>query len=330
MLLSIVETMISGHQRSLAGWISHINGAAALIKVRGPEQLASVVGVRLFSQATAGLMVSCMGIGMALPEHISELITLLAKHANVSDPTWLNYELMMSLTNFRAQVVSGVISDPQDILSRALELEQTALSVFDNSPSVYYYETVYTDADPGIIFACCYHVYQDYMAATVWNGVRTIRMMLQEIIRHAIEKLRSCTPSRSIDDQYTAQYQTSTRILYQLQSEVIASVPQHLGYVSKNSNSRAAPSHNFLWSHFNYRASNPFHSFDKTPDESPMIRAMGGYPLPWALYLVGAVDVATRPVQDWVIRTLHEIGRSMGVQQAVALADRLEKERNQV
>ena len=330
MLLSIVETMISGHQRSLTGWISHINGAAALIKVRGPEQLASVVGARLFSQATAGLMVSCMGIGMALPEHISALITQLAKHADVSDPTWLNYELMKSLTNFRAHVVSGVISDPQEILSRALELEQTALSVFDNAPSVYDYETVYTDEDRGIIFADCYHVYQDYMAATVWNGIRTIRMMLQEMIRDAIEKLRSYTSSHSMDDQYTAQYQKSTRILYQLQSEIIASVPQHLGYLSKKSNSSAAPSHNFLWSHFKYRASNPFHSFNTTPNDSPMIRAMGGYPLPWALYLVGAVDIATRPVQDWVICTLHEIGRSMGVQQAVALADRLEKERNQV
>ena len=330
MLLSIVETMISGHQRSLDAWTNHINGAAALIKVRGPEQLTSDGGVRLFSQATAGLMVSCMGIGMALPEHISALITQLAKHADVSDPTWLNYELMMLLTNLRAHVVSGVISDPQEILSRALELEQIALSVFANSPSIYEYETVYTDANPDIIFAGCYHVYQDYMAATVWNGIRTIRMMLQEMIRDAIEKLRSCTLSRSMDDQYTAQYHTSTRILYQLQSEIIASVPQHLGYVSKKSNSSAAPSHNFLWSHFKYRASNPFHSFNKTPNESPMIRAMGGYPLPWAIYLVGAVDIATRPVQDWVIRILHEIGRSMGVQQAVALADRLEKERNQV
>ena len=330
MLLSIVETMISGHKRSLDAWTSHINGAAALIKVRGPEQLASDGGVRLFSQATAGLMVSCMGIGMALPEHISALITQLAEHADVSDPTWLNYKIMMSLTNFRGQVVSGTISDPQEILSRALELDKAALSVFAKSSSIYEYETVHTDADPNIVFAGCYHVYQDYMAATVWNGVRTSRMMLQEMIRDAIEKLRSCTPSRSLEDQYTEQYQTSTRILYQLQFEIIATVPQHLGYMSTKSNSGATPSHNFLWSHFKYRTSNPFHSFNTTPNESPMIRAMGGYPLPRALYLVGVVDIATRPVQDWVIRTLHEIGRSMGVQQAVALADDLEKELNQI
>ena len=38
MLLSIFETVTSSEQRSLSAWVSHINGAAALIKIRGPEQ----------------------------------------------------------------------------------------------------------------------------------------------------------------------------------------------------------------------------------------------------------------------------------------------------
>ena len=37
-----------------------MNGAVALINVRGPEQLASVVGVRMLMQATISLMVSCL------------------------------------------------------------------------------------------------------------------------------------------------------------------------------------------------------------------------------------------------------------------------------
>ena len=39
MLLSIFETVTSSDQRSLSAWSSHINGAAAVIKTRGPEQL---------------------------------------------------------------------------------------------------------------------------------------------------------------------------------------------------------------------------------------------------------------------------------------------------
>ncbi len=39
MLLSIFETVTSSDQRSLSAWSNHINGAAALIRIRGPEQL---------------------------------------------------------------------------------------------------------------------------------------------------------------------------------------------------------------------------------------------------------------------------------------------------
>lgn len=73
MLLSVFETVTSSHERSLSAWINHINGAAALIKVRGPEQQTSVGGLRMFMQAAINLMVSCLKMGMALPEHILAL-----------------------------------------------------------------------------------------------------------------------------------------------------------------------------------------------------------------------------------------------------------------
>ena len=327
MLLSIFETVTSGHQRSLGAWRSHINGAAALIKVRGPEQLASVGGVRLFMQATVGLMVSCLQVGMALPEHILALNAEVAKHADLSDPAWRYYETMALLTNFRAHVRRGIISDPQAILAKALEIDKAALSICANAPSVYEYKTIYTNAEPIIIFAGCYHVYQDYTSAMVWNGMRTIRMMLQETIRDALLKLHSSRPLFSIDERYAVQYQASTITLYRLQSDIIASVPQHLGYAPTKSTPGGLSGHSFPWTHFHSRKITSLHSSKSKPAGPPMIRAFGGYTLPWALYLAGTVDIATEPVQEWVIGTLQRIGRSMGIQQAIVLADTLKKER---
>ena len=43
LLLSIFETVTSSDQRSLSAWSNHIDGAAALIKYRGPQQLARCV-----------------------------------------------------------------------------------------------------------------------------------------------------------------------------------------------------------------------------------------------------------------------------------------------
>ena len=324
MLLSVFETM-TGRQRSLSAWKTHINGAAALIKVRGPEQLASLGGVRLFTQATASLMVSCLGVGIALPEHILELHAKVAEHADLSDPMWRYYDTMVTLTNFRAHVRCGIISNPREILARALEIDSAALSICADAPGDYEYETIYTDAEPETVLVGFYHVYQDYMAATIWNGMRTIRIMVQEEVRDALLKLHSSRPSSFTNEQYTTQSQTSTNILYQLQCEIIASVPQHLGYAASKSISSRVSAHTFPWSHFNTRPVNPFHSLNSNSAGPPMIRVFGGYSLPWALYVAGAVDIATEPVRKWVIGTLKGIGRSMGIQQAMVLADRLEE-----
>ena len=324
MLLGIFETVTSSQQRSLSAWRSHINGAAALIKVRGPEQLASVAGVRLFMQATVGLMVSCLQVGMTLPEHILALNAEVAKHADLSDPAWRYYGTMALLTDFCAHVKCGSISDPQAILARALEIDKAALSICANAPSAYEYKTIYTNAEPVLIFAGCYHVYQDYASAMVWNGMRTIRMMLQETIRDALVKLHSSRPIFSMDEQYAVQYQAATNTLYRLQSDIIASVPQHLGYASTKSTPGGSSGHSFPWTHFHSRTITSLHSSKSTPADPPMIRMFGGYTLPWALYHAGAVDIATEPVQKWVIGTLQRIGRSMGIQQAIVLANTLE------
>ena len=262
---------------------------------------------------------------MALPEHIMELHAKVAKHADLSDPMWRYYDTMMMLTNFRAHKSCGIISNPQEILARALEIDGAALSICADAPRIYEYETVYTNAEPETVLVGFYHVYQDYMAATIWNGMRTIRMLLHENIRDAILELHSSTTSSLTDEQYTTQYQASTNILYQLQSDIIASVPQHLGFATPKSISSGTSAHTFPWSQFNTRAANPFHSLNSNSSGPPMIRIFGGYSLPWALYVAGAVDIATEPVRKWVIGTLKGIGRSMGIRQAMVLADKLEE-----
>ena len=295
------------------------------------QTLISLSGVRMFVQATTGLMVSCLEVGRALPDHILALNTELAKRADVSDPAWRYYETLVMLTNFRARVRCGDISNPPEILARAHEIDSAALSICANAPSLYEYETIHTNAEPSLIFVGRYHVYQNYMSATVWNGMRAIRMMVQEIIRDTLLKLHSSTLSSSTDEQYKAQYQASTDTLCQIQSDIIASVPQHLGYAAGSSTSGGASGgasgHSFPWSNFNSHVVTSIKSPKSNSAGPPTIRAFGGYTLPWALYFAGAIDVATEPIQEWVIGTLQTIGCSMGIEQAIVLADRL-SERN--
>ena len=290
------------------------------------EIVISASGVRLFIQATTSLMVSCLEVGRTLPEHILALIAEVAKRADLSDPPWRYYETLMMLTNFRADVRRGVVSHPPEVLATALEIDKAALSIFAEAPSRYEYETIYTNAEPGVVFAGCYHVYQDYLSATIWNGMRAIRLMLHEIIRDILLKPCPCGTSFSTDEQYKAQLQLSTDIMYQMQSDIIASVPQHLGYAPTKSTSAPTSEHSFPWSHFNKRLPTSQQTPGLDSAGPPMIRVFGGYTLPWALYIAGAIDIATEPVRLWIIETLQRMGRSMGIQQAIVLADKLHKE----
>ena len=133
------------------------------------------------------------------------------------------HDTMVLVTNFRAHMRRGIISNPQERVARALEIDRAALLIYADAPNIYEYQKVYISDKPDVVFAGCYHVYQHYMAATVWNGMRTIRMMLYETIRDNLSNLHSSTSSSLIDKQYTAQYQVSTTTLYQLKSDIIAS-----------------------------------------------------------------------------------------------------------
>ena len=60
-------------------------------------------------------------------------------------------------------------------------------------------------------------------------------------------------------------------------------------------------------------------------DQIAVVRASGGYFLLWPLYLVGSMDISTEPIRLWVIKLLPFIGRSEGIQLAIALAGLLEE-----
>jgi hypothetical protein len=336
MILGIFETVTGCNQRSLNAWAEHINGAAALVKLRGLQQLRTPAGRRMFIQVTSSLLISCIQRRLALPAHIIELRAEAAKYINATETAWRVQESMIAFADFRFKTQTGAITDLRVILSKAFEIDGTLLELFSDVPPGWEYETVFTDADPDVVFNGRYHVYYDYWVAQLWNAMRTIRILLNEQIREILLQGFSSKPPLFLGPEYTAQLQISTDVLYELATGILSSVPQHLGYVSKRTpqtptsnsatpTSSEQPSSKFLWAAFDeYSPALPWMHLD--PTAKPMIRASGGYFLLWPLYLVGCMDITTDPVRRWVIRILETIGRSMGIQQALVLATLMERQ----
>jgi hypothetical protein len=197
-------------------------------------------------------------------------------------------------------------------------LDNKYSEIFQTIPSGWEYQTVYTDIESDAIYNGCYHIYYDYWIAQMWNGVRAIRILLHETIRDVLLAGLAANPPIFNSSEHSLQLHASSQILYKLQADILASVPQHLGFVSQsdpnNMNSASNDAASMPWAHFS----------EHNDEQFPIIRASGPYFLLWPLWLTGAMGTASKQIQDFVVKTLKVIAQSMGIQQAHVLATIIE------
>jgi hypothetical protein len=319
-------------------------GASALIKLRGPNQIKSNIGRRMVVHVNAQLMLICLSDGLGLPDHMVEYNEAAIKLVKAPEPSFVVQNTMMRLCQFRAQILKGSLSDPQEILAKALDLDGILLKIATDIPPGWEYDTVFTDEDPDIVYNGRYHIYHDYVRifqlhnsftyaimlnnvfasiesptnflkhvlrlklqwmAQMWNSLRAVRIMLNEIIRNTLLKGFASKPPIFTGTEYTAQFQISTDILYEMQADILHSVPQHLGKFPKpsmRSDTSTLVSRNIVGGDFTSRMS-------------------GGTFLIWPLWFAGVLDIATEEVKQFVIMTLKSVGDSMGIRLANVLAD---------
>ena len=133
---------------------------------------------------------------------------------------------------------------------------------------------------------------------------------------------------------YEEQLAASTGTLQSLQFDVLASVPQHRGYVRREHGAQRSYGQDqagsnehiqarFIWDHLKSELHGEEAS--ESSPSLPLLRMHGGYLLPWPLFMVGSMDITSRSTREWIIKNLSATGEEMGVRQALNLAHMLEK-----
>ncbi|KAE9368890.1 hypothetical protein N431DRAFT_470571 [Stipitochalara longipes BDJ] len=333
LLLVQFETVECFSLRSLAYWETHLRGAAAVLKMRGAERLRKPNDIRLFIQATSMLNTSCVRAGIAPPEYLFDLAEIAAKHINNDEPGWQVFHLHMLLARFRANISHGVITDPYQIIRDALRMDGLCSAIPFVGPD-WAFETVHSDLDldPDSIMVGYYHVYPNFISAQLWNAARATRLALNEIIRKTLLYGFNSQPPIFFELEDTVQFQISTDTIFWLQREILASVPQYLGF---GDTTDALPNRNFAsaqspfapkfpWSCFQSTVYRPTTTSSPPLNDPPLIRSFGGYMLPLSLYAAGDVSITTPTIKQKILKTLRLIGYSMGIQQALILAEKME------
>ncbi|KAF2197739.1 hypothetical protein GQ43DRAFT_423944 [Delitschia confertaspora ATCC 74209] len=327
-LLGVFEaTTGSSNLDTFIAWAKHIEGTAALAKVRGKEQFATDAGRRLFLQAAAQLMMIYTGREESLPDHVHELLEEVFEYGDAKDPVIRFYKAYMQYSTFRVDIIQGRITDLCDILERALELDETAAEVFAEASPTWNYQVIRNPGNLKGIYGELYHIYPHYLSAQTWNWLRLIRLGHHDIIRTTLLKGFAANPRIFTDPRYSHLLEETIATASQMQSDILASIPQHLHdtpptYPAASSSATGAQPR-FLWSNFSTSALITFPNPGTTTSRLPQVRVSGGYSLLWPLYVAGATGIASPESQTYVMKTLERVAEEMGINQAKVLAGAL-------
>ncbi|GAB7339503.1 hypothetical protein MBLNU457_6122t1 [Dothideomycetes sp. NU457] len=326
LLLSTFESMASNSARPLDYWINHINGAASLLSLRSYSDLADPHTARLCIQVAAYVQVSCLLQGVALPPIILDQQRFFAQYVRTEDPVWRYQTYIVQLVNFRAAVKQGTIHEPTHVLAECNRLDALFASLYpDRFQPGHSYDIVEVNDSNESVYSGKHHIYENEMAHLNWNGIRSMRILINEMILEYLPKDSATTPQNQ-----AAQIK---QLLQELQDGILSSVPQSLG--------RTGPTKQGLkdsqadkMNDNQLRMTFPWLNFDNNnfnltmPRESsplPWVRLWGGYTIMWPLYTAGSMLGASEASTKYAITALRLYEKQTGAQQAAYFANALER-----
>jgi hypothetical protein len=314
LILGIFESVTGCHQMSLKDWAKHVNGAAAVVKLRGPDQIKTNSGRRMLMQVAAHLLVSCIARGVALPEHIIEYLTAIFNLVQTPDPAFVVQVTIMNYSSLLASIRNNTLTDKETIISQALELDANLLKISTDRPPGWEYTEVFTSEPTKFVFNGCYHIYRDHWMAYMWNALRTTRILLHELIRETLLLGFCSKPPTFNTTEHTAQFQISTDTMYAMQSDILCTVPQHIGQF---------PTGKTAFESLDDELVHPVRTppFTYPPGQGPITTMSGGSMLLWPLCIAALLDIASEEVREFVISNLNNVGRTMGIMRAHVLAE---------
>ncbi|KAJ9158387.1 Sterol uptake control protein 2 [Coniochaeta hoffmannii] len=246
LILSLFEMMTETTPETLQAWQEHVNGATALAKMRGVEQFNTPGGTKMFLKLCQKVMISCIQRVIPMPQTLIDLRKELVKKLKIDDPAWDLVDPVYKVLQTRHDMKKGCLTDVETIVTRLLAIEDEFETILSRFPKEWNYRTVQvTRRHPAIYRGLC-HVYPSLYLSSIWNGVRTCRILvLETLLVQILTGVQSSQGSAQLTSSHYAEiYQTCRQKLEQMVEAIMASVPQHIGLVTPrtaNNNNLTTP-----------------------------------------------------------------------------------------
>ena len=294
--------------QSVKAWAEHINGAMALISLRGEEQLKSDIGLRLFYQLRSQILIGCLHRRVPVPDNVIEWSKLARSHHGESLAENQLADILFRFNNWRANELDGYTDyrDPLKNVEAALGYDNELTEWLNLFQLQFAFTTKSVESRTDEVFADYYHIYPDIFTAVIWQHYRCVRILINEIIVTQIAALyyktttslsagklqvdtgtckeMSLPPEFPFANNFYASHSNLTSISH----DICASVPYYLNYHLYGSK----------WD---------------DPEHPPP--AGFGNLLLWPLFMVGQLEAVSPMMRTWVEERMIKISEVLGVKQ---------------
>lgn len=230
LILGTYEFITGRTPQTMRAWQDHVNGAAALTRMRGIAPFRTKAGTRMFLMLCHSVLISCIQGGMPMPQSMLDLRDELGQFTNTNNPTWRIVEPICRALQIRYDIKNGTLSDTDEIVASLADVENEFAAIVDAMPRSWRYVCAQVNKPNAAILGSWCHIYPGFAQATTWNGMRTMRILVQETI---LEQLCSSMARTSAPPmRHQVLLVKAMRMLELLGEAVVASTPQHFGVVS--------------------------------------------------------------------------------------------------
>ena len=361
LILGLFELITEHTPRTAKAFQEHVNGAAALAKLRGSSQFRTPAGIKMFLLLCQRITISCAQQEMPMPATLVNLRKELAKFMEPTDPTWRIAMPVYEVLQIRHEIKRQVLTSPEAIISRLLAVERDIEGVIEHFPTSWHYRPLQvTRRHPAILGDLC-HMYPSMSHASTWNEVRTVRVLVLETIIAELHMDSQSSAPRLVSNGYKQVLHEAKEKLKSVVEAINASVPHQLGLLNNRgshienvtpattpiscveirqtpspptspaSQAPSAVSHAKI--HLSALAGEPQGPTLANPlrakngeDEARRFMLLASAPnaLIWPLYMVGMSSACTGPMKGYVIERLRMLYMETSLKQADDVANLLE------
>ena len=232
LILGLFEMMTDPSAKSMKAWHEHVNGAAALAKMRGQTQFRSKAGIRMFMMLCQVVMITCVQKEMPMPPVLVNLRNELATMFKKSEPGIEISRPIYQVLQARYDIKNGKLANSDEMLDRLNAIEDEFESVIATFPDQWGYKVFRTAKPHPAVYRDVCHLYPSIWLATIWNGLRSCRMLiLESIVSGLHERFHNVDPEL-IAPRYLDEFQKARAKLAAIMDAILASAPQHFSLLN--------------------------------------------------------------------------------------------------